>query len=375
VKQLAFPGRRTDVFVIGGGPAGLAAGIAARRKGFTVTVADGTDPPIDKACGEGMMPDAQVALRELGVELPAGLGYRFRGIRFLQNDAQVAADFTEGQGIGVRRTLLHAYLIQAADKSGVKLLWKTPVIGIDSEGVCLSRGTVATRWIVAADGGFSRVRRWCGLDTTSKPACRLASRRHYRVRPWTDYMEVYWGHRAQAYVTSTSAEEVCIVTIGESPREADFGQVLDALPDLSERLAGAERTSRERGAMTATRSLTQVWRGNVALVGDASGGVDAITGEGLRLAFRQAQALAEAMYAGDLCGYGRAHRKLVNRPLQMSKVMLQLGRHDRLRSRIFRVLSSKPELFARLLAVHVGQATPGDTVAAGARLAWQLLAG
>jgi menaquinone-9 beta-reductase len=371
---VAFLGRRTDVFVIGGGPAGLAAAIAARRKGFTVTVADGTEPPIDKACGEGMMPDAGVALKELGVELPAGLGYRFRGIRFRQSDAQFAADFAEGQGIGVRRTLLHACLLQAADKSGVKLLWKTPVIGIDSEGVQLNRGTAASRWIVAADGGFSRVRLWCGLDTTSKRACRLACRRHYRVRPWTDYIEVYWGHRAQAYVTSTSAEEVCIVTIGESSEEADFGRVLDVLPELSERLEGAELTSRERGAMTATRSLAQVWRGNVAFIGDASGGVDAITGEGLRLAFRQAQELAEAMSAGDLCGYGRAHRKLMRRPLQMSRLMLQLGRHDRLRSRIFRVLSSKPELFARLLAVHVGQATPGDTVAAGAQLAWQLLA-
>jgi flavin-dependent dehydrogenase len=322
-----------------------------------------------------MMPDAEVALGELGVELPAGFGYRFRGIRFRHNDAQVAADFTGGQGIGVRRTLLHACLLQAADKSGVKLLWKTPVIGIDGEGVRLNRGTAATRWIVAADGGFSRVRRWCGLDTTSKRACRLACRRHYRVRPWTDYMEIYWGHRAQAYVTSTSAEEVCIVAIGELSEEAGFGRVLELLPELSERLEGAELTSRERGAMTATRSLGQVWRGNVALIGDASGGVDAITGEGLRLAFRQAQALAEAMSAGDLSGYGRAHRKLMRRPLQMSNLMLLLGRHDRLRSRIFRVWSSKPELFARLLAVHVGQATPGDTAAAGAQLAWQLLAG
>src|SRR5438105_1466880 len=57
----------TDVFIIGGGPARLAAAIATRRKGFRVTVADGAEPPIDKACGEGLLPDTAAASRELGV--------------------------------------------------------------------------------------------------------------------------------------------------------------------------------------------------------------------------------------------------------------------------------------------------------------------
>ena len=52
----------TDVFVIGGGPAGLAAAIAARQQGLRVLVADGAKPPIDKACGEVLMPDAITAL-------------------------------------------------------------------------------------------------------------------------------------------------------------------------------------------------------------------------------------------------------------------------------------------------------------------------
>jgi flavin-dependent dehydrogenase len=54
------------VFVIGGGPAGLAAAIAARQRGFAVAVADGLEPPVDKACGEGLMPDTLRVLRELG---------------------------------------------------------------------------------------------------------------------------------------------------------------------------------------------------------------------------------------------------------------------------------------------------------------------
>ena len=61
----------TDVFVVGGGPAGLASAIAARRNGFDVVIADSARPPIDKACGEGLMPDGVAALRRIGVELGA----------------------------------------------------------------------------------------------------------------------------------------------------------------------------------------------------------------------------------------------------------------------------------------------------------------
>ena len=64
--------RDTDVFIVGGGPAGLAAGIAARRRGFQVMLADSAIPPIDKPCGEGLMPDGICALSNLGIAIPAG---------------------------------------------------------------------------------------------------------------------------------------------------------------------------------------------------------------------------------------------------------------------------------------------------------------
>ena len=71
--------------------------------------------------------------------------------------------------------------------------------------------------------------------------------------------------------------------------------VCDALPDfpvVARRPANVAATSAARGAVTRTRMLFQVVRGNVAVLGDASGSVDAITGEGLLSALRQAQALA-----------------------------------------------------------------------------------
>ena len=338
-------------------------------------VADGVEPPVDKACGEGMMPGTGEALRELGVKLPASAGYRFRGIRFLQRDAQVEAEFPEGRGTGIRRTLLHEALILEAEKCGVKMLWKAPVVGIERGNVRLNGTSVVARWIVGADGGHSRVRRWADLDSSVVKSYRLANRRHYRVRPWSEFMEIYWARGVQAYVTPISSDEVCIVTMGDCVEHVEFERALEVLPRLRARLAGAELCSRERGAVTAMQSLARVWRGNVVLVGDASGGIDAITGEGLRLAFLQAQALADAMEHGDLRVYEGVHRRLALRPLWMGRAMLHLGRHDFVRLRTLRTLSAQPELFARLLAIHVGHASTKDVVATGARVGWEFLTG
>lgn len=320
------------------------------------------------------MPETLAALRALGVELSPGEGWKFRGISFAQEGARVSADFSQGPGIGLRRPLLHERLVVKAEERGVQLLWKTPVSGMDADSVQTSRGRIHTRWIVGTDGQGSRVRRWSGLETTKPTQQRYANRRHYRVKPWSNYMEIYWGTRAQAYVTPTGSEEVCIVVMSERVEHASFDRALRELPELKEKLRGAVLSTRERGAITSMRSLHNVHRGNVALVGDASGSVDAITGEGLRLAFRQAFALADAMAVGDLRQYEQAHNELVRRPMLMGNLMLWLGRNPRIRSRVIRALQSKPDLFARLLATHVGQGISAELLSTGALLGWRLLA-
>jgi menaquinone-9 beta-reductase len=370
---VTIPTRDLDVFVIGGGPAGLAAAIAASQKGFTVAVADGAVPPIDKTCGEGMSPETLTALHSLGVTIPPCAGSHFRGIRFVQQGANAAATFPHGHGLGLQRTLLHEKLIERAEECEVHLLWKTPVTGIESGRVFAGGAEFRPRWIVGADGQGSRVRRWSRLDPARSSAKRYAVRRHYHVAAWTDFMEVHWGRNVQAYVTPIGVDEVCVVMIGARGEDAAFDRALDSLPELKERLCHAVPGSRERGAATFSRLLKNVHRGNVALLGDASGSVDAITGEGLRLAFRQALALAAAMEAGSLESYQRAHRELETRPIAMARLMLVMARHPLLRKRVLQSFAAKPELFSKLLAFHMGQGTPADMVSAGAELGWQLL--
>jgi menaquinone-9 beta-reductase len=368
----------TDVFVVGGGPAGLAAAIAARQKGFSVIVADGSAPFIDKSCGEGLMPETLAVLESLGVNFARGVGQGFRGITFVQNGSQVSADFSRVQGIGLRRPLLHERLVARAEECGVQLLWKTPISAIvsgpNTGSVQLPERNIRAKWIVGADGQGSRVRRWMGLESSTRVGQRYASRRHYRVKPWSNYMEIHWAGKAQAYVTPIGEQEVCVVVMADTPAKGLFETALNQMPALKQRLCGASPSSRERGAVTAMRTLRHVQKNNVALLGDASGGVDAITGDGLRLAFRHALVLADAMAANDLAQYQRAHRKLARRPMLMGNLMLWLGRHPRIRARVFRAIRSNPELFARLLAAHMGDGSPAHLVSAGAQLGLRLLA-
>ena len=356
-----------DVFVIGGGPAGLAAAIAARRRGLAVTLADALRPPIDKACGEGLMPDAIEALRRLGISLLSTESFPFRGIRLVNGGDSVSGTFPQGTGLGVRRTTLHRVLVEQAEREGVELLWGSTVTGIRESSVQVNGRSVAARWIVGADGTASRVRRWSGLESAWSHSERFGFRRHYRVAPWSDCVEIHWGPRCQVYVTPVTPGEVCVALISRDPL-LRLDAALHCFPALLEKLAGAPALTTERGSVTASRRLRRVRRGNVALIGDASGSVDAITGEGLRLAFAQSLALAGAMAAGSLDPYAALHRRLWRRPAFMGRFMLALGEAPRLRYRAIRALAQRPELFESLLALHVGEAKPVKFAAMGASL-------
>jgi len=360
-----------DVFVIGGGPAGLAAAIAARRRGFDVLVTDGAVPPVDKACGEGVMPDGLAAASALGLDLESA-GHPFRGIRFVSGAGDstgqtVAAEFPHGHGLGVRRTALHRLMLERAGSLGVRFRWGSTVASLDG---------IRARWIVGADGSRSLVRRWAGLERSAHESRRYGFRRHYRVEPWSEFMELHWGRACQLYVTPVGAGEVCVVAISRDSR-LRLDQALPQFPDLAARLAGAASAGSERGGVTVSRRLRSVWRGNVALVGDASGSVDAVTGEGLCLLFQQAVALADALAEGCLEPYAAAHRRIGRRPEMMAGLMLALdGRSrlgSRLRDRALRTLAARPPLFRGMVAMHVGELSTFQILTNSLALGWQML--
>lgn len=253
---------KADICVLGGGPAGLAASIALRLEGFSVHLFESAVPPIDKACGEGLMPDSLRALRELGVSIPANAGFPYQGVRFADDRSSVVADFPNGTAMGLRRTVLHKLLVDRAEELGVGLHWGTKGVRVVREGLRVHGELIRPKLVVGADGINSLVRRYGGLDGTWREARRYGFRRHYRVAPWSPYMEVHWGSRSQVYITPVSETEVCVAMMARDPR-LRLEQELADFPEIRSRLSSARPCSSEIGAVSVSRTLRRVWSGQL----------------------------------------------------------------------------------------------------------------
>jgi flavin-dependent dehydrogenase len=314
-------------------------------------------PPIDKACGEGIMPDSRRDLARLGVELDLSCGAAIQGIRFCDQRSSVAAEFPANSpgGLGVRRTILHLLLADRAAAAGVRFAWQTNVELKAGRPVTLNGKAVQYGYLVGADGQTSRVRGWAGLEEASLLSSRFGFRIHYRVPAWSEHVEVHWSPLGQAYVTPVGENEICISYMTRFTQTVRSKQLLASLPALQERLQNADKLSRERGSITTTRRLRHVAARNIALVGDASGSVDAVTGEGLALSFRQALLLADSVERSDLSFYDEQHPQIMRLPHNMSRILLLMDRWQLLRARALRALAHEPRLFAELLRVHLGE--------------------
>ena len=363
-----------DVLIVGGGPAGLAAGIACGLAGLRALVCEAQALPVDKACGEGVMPSGLAALRRLGAApLLSTSDYSpFAGIRYLTSDGRSAeADFREGPGWGIRRTALSEALARRlAAMPGVEVRDRTPVLRFrrEKERIQAQAGGewVSARLLVGADGLSSRVRAWAGLDGLPPSFQRWGARQHFDLRPWSPYVEIHWGPGIEAYVTPCG-DQVGIAFLWDRRRFKPpaggprlIPSLLGLFPALQERLAGAGPCSEMRAVGPLQRNAAGPAAPGIALLGDASGYLDALTGEGLSLAFHQAEALAAAaapLAAGlpmDLDAYRRAHRRILRPYLSMTRLVLFLSERPALVGPAVGLLDRWPRLFQALLSANMG---------------------
>ncbi|UFU04568.1 NAD(P)/FAD-dependent oxidoreductase [Ruania suaedae] len=277
---------------MGGGPVGLAAAIEARRAGWEVIVLEPRTGPIDKACGEGLMPGALAGLRRLGVD-PAG--HVLAGISYRDGRRVVDHRFRTGPGRGVRRTTLHAAMRERATELGVQIR-STKAESIEQDSQSVRAAGVSARWLLACDGLHSTARRLCGLEIAGTGDRRFGLRRHFRVRPWSDLVEVHWGAGVEAYVTPVAEDVVGVALLGG--RGMDFDARVGEIDELAGRLSAAEPLGAVRGAGPLRQRSRRRVAGRVRLVGDASGYVDALTGEGLSVGLAQARVAVDTLDAG-----------------------------------------------------------------------------
>ncbi|UYQ60212.1 NAD(P)/FAD-dependent oxidoreductase [Streptomyces peucetius] len=308
-----------DLLIVGGGPAGLATALHAARAGFDAVVAEPRREPVDKACGEGLMPGAVRALAALGVEVP---GHPIDGIRYVQEPRRAQAYFRYGPGLGVRRTSLHGALHAAVRAAGVPVVrLRVEEVRQDSTGVHVPGTGLRARWLVAADGLHSPLRRSLGLGVPTRGAPRYGLRRHYAVAPWSSCVEVHWGRHGEAYVTPLGPELVGIALL--TARRVPFDAQLAGFPELAARLPPETAVTTVRGAGPLRQKARARLHGRVLLVGDAAGYVDALTGEGISLALTGAEALVGNLRRGTPGRYETDWNRATRRHRLLTELLLR----------------------------------------------------
>ena len=261
-------------------------------------VAEPRESPIDKACGEGLMPGGLAELTSLGVD-PAGMP--FHGIAYVSEQRRAQARFRGGPGRGVRRTTLHAALAARAKEQETEWIpARVTTVQQDAHGV--TAAGLRAKWMVAADGLHSQVRRAVGITATVGTPRRYGVRWHYRVPAWSDFVEVYWSRWGEAYVTPVEPNLVGVAILSRGRPDLAW------FPRLARHLQGAGRRH-ARGCGALRQVISRRVAGRVLLVGDAAGYEDALTGEGISLAVKQAAAAVDAIVNDDPSSYEAAwHR-------------------------------------------------------------------
>jgi flavin-dependent dehydrogenase len=224
------------------------------------------------------------------------------------------------------------------------------------KSISLDGEACSYQYLVGADGQSSKIRRWAGLDHGRLISRRFGFRRHYRISPFSNYVEVHWCAVGQVYITPVGRDEICVAVVTRNSLTR-MAEIIHAIPYLRERLSAKDAFTGERGALTATHRLRHVVKANVALVGDASGSVDAVTGQGLAIGFRHAHLLSRSLEEGSLDLYAAEHEKSLKMPRRMAHALLLMDARPSLRNLIMRALANSPDVFGGLLQVHMGEET------------------
>jgi geranylgeranyl reductase family protein len=303
------------VLVVGAGPAGSAAALAARRAGAEVLLVDKAAFPRDKVCGDGVAPQALDVLSVLGVDVDALTdgSAPVRTLRLTAPGGAVARRATGRPGWVVPRAVLDARLRDAAIAAGAQpVQHRAREVTVTADGVDVDGLTGDV--LVAADGAESVVRR--AVAPPPRPGTvALAIRGYAPSGPWPVGEQLlsltaqHWPAYAWAF------------PIGDGRANVGYGEVLTGTPPtrehlltrLHELLPDAEPTGLRAHRLPLSTGRVRTPDGRVLLVGDAAGLINPVTGEGIFYAVLSG-ALAGAAAAGGV-DPGRSYRRALRRAL------------------------------------------------------------
>ncbi|MDR9434979.1 FAD-dependent monooxygenase [Pontimonas sp.] len=340
--------RGTRVVIVGGGPVGLAAAVFAHHAGLHPVLIEAGSPDGDKACGEGLMPGVSPLLDELGIDPE---GHELLGVSYSQANSRVDHRFVQAPGRGVRRTELVDALRARLDQCGIERT-RARVTAVDHgpHGVRLSIAEGPDRhadYVLACDGLHSTIAAQLGLvRPPARTSRRYGLRQHFQRAPWSSMIEVHYAGDTELYITPVSDDTVGVAVLG--PKGLSLEGAIAQVPSVAGHLEGAEPASSLRGAGPFPHRVKKARVGNVLLVGDAAGYVDAITGEGLRVGFAQAKEAVAAVSAGSPQSYPRRWRAVTREFRLLTRGLVLLARSP-LRRSIVPLARTFPGLFGAVV--------------------------
>ncbi|MFI6760192.1 NAD(P)/FAD-dependent oxidoreductase [Micromonospora sp. NPDC050417] len=350
-----------DVAVVGAGPAGSAAALAARRAGASVLLLDRAEFPRDKACGDGIAAHTLDVLAELGVpDVAAGFA-AVPALRLVApSGAQVARSLPR-PAYTVPRRIFDARLVEAAVAAGARLRRQT-VRRIDArEDRVVLDGAVAARVVVGADGAGSTVRRALGHPNNPDGHLAIAIRGYARAGA---------GPVEQRIVTSGTGWPAYAWSfpIGDGRANVGYGEVLRGAPVSRSRLLDGLYTLLPDLAVDTVAELRAhhlplstrrppPGQGRILLAGDALSLINPFTGEGIFYAVLSG-ALAGAAAARSphhaAQRYADTLRRRLGRHLRHSSAVARLARHRRIVDAAVRAAGQDQRVFGVMVELGLG---------------------
>ena len=332
-----------DIVVSGGGSAGMAAAINARLNGLSVVVIDAAGELFDKPCGEGLMPAGIEALKSLGVDLQESF-IKLKGISYhFPSKITQYAHFASGrEAIGLRRNVLRPALWARARELGVEVIEKGVGTFEVSKDFVLVEGIKAKWWIIA-EGLRSKSVSALNMNKERAHISRFGLRQHFSIKPWSEFVEVYWGKNCEVYITPVSKDTVNVAILANEGKQ--MLQQLEEFPELMHRLINIEAVSKPAGAGPLYKRTFARKKGRVLLAGDSAGFVDAMTGEGNTLALLSGIACTDLIAKDRTILYPLVWWTIVWKYWFLTKISLFFVGSDQLRYRAIHLMEKYPVIF------------------------------
>lgn len=281
------------------------------------------------------MPGGAAELAALGVDPP---GMPLAGIAYVGQRYRAEARFRDLPGRGVRRTTLHAALTARAKELDVQWI-ATRIVDVEQDRCGVTAGGIRARWLIGADGLHSTVRRAVGIQAVAGTPRRYGVRCHYTVPAWSELVEVHWSRWGEAYVTPVQPDLVGVAILSRHRPDLAW------FPWLARHLRGRSRGP-ARGCGPLRQVVSRRVAGRVLLVGDAAGYEDALTGEGISLAVRQAGAAVTAIVDDTAASYERAWRQITRQYRLLTRALVLASAPRAVRGVIVPACAVLPGAFA-----------------------------